>query len=149
MWHLKSFDALTNSQLYQILRLRSEIFVVEQDCVYQDMDDKDKTALHFFKEEVQQIVAYTRLFKPGDYYKEASIGRVVVKESRRSTGLGHLLIERSIEQIEKTIGKIPIKIGAQVYLKQFYESHHFKKISKEYLEDGIPHIHMLLSVKNE
>ncbi|MFK5889603.1 MAG: GNAT family N-acetyltransferase [Flavobacteriaceae bacterium] len=143
MWYLKSFDTLTNAQLYQILRLRSEIFVVEQDCVYQDMDDKDKTALHFFKEEVQQIVAYTRLFKPGDYYKEASIGRVVVKESRRSTGLGHLLIDRSIEQIEKTMGKIPIKIGAQVYLKRFYEKHHFKKISEEYLEDGIPHIHML------
>jgi len=144
MWHLKTFDELTNAQLYQILRLRSEIFVVEQDCVYQDMDDKDKIALHFFKEEVQQIVAYTRLFKPGDYYKEASIGRVVVVESKRSIGLGHLLIDRSIEQIEKTIGKVPIKIGAQVYLKQFYESHNFKKISEEYLEDGIPHIHMLL-----
>jgi len=148
MWHLKSFEELTNSELYQILRLRSEIFVVEQDCVYQDMDDKDKIALHFFKEEVQQIIAYTRLFKPGDYYKEASIGRVVVKESKRSIGLGHLLIDRSVEQIEKTIGKVPIKIGAQVYLKQFYESHGFKKVSEEYLEDGIPHIHMLLSVKN-
>lgn len=143
MWHLKSFEELTNSQLYQILRLRSEIFVVEQDCVYQDMDDKDKTALHFFKEEAQQIEAYTRLFKPGDYYKEASIGRVVVIESKRSIGLGHLLIDRSIEQIEKTMGKVPIKIGAQVYLKRFYEKHLFKKISEEYLEDGIPHIHML------
>jgi ElaA protein len=148
MWHLKSFEELTNSELYQILRLRSEVFVVEQDCVYQDIDDKDKIALHFFKEEVQQIIAYTRLFKPGDYYKEASIGRVVVKESKRSIGLGHLLIDRSVEQIEKTIGKVPIKIGAQVYLKQFYESHNFKKVSEEYLEDGIPHILMLLPVKN-
>lgn len=143
MWYLKSFNDLSNSQLYEILKLRSEIFVVEQDCVYQDMDDKDKIALHFFKEEAHQIVAYTRLFKPGDYYKEASIGRVVVKGYKRSTGLGHLLIDKSIEQIEKIIGKIPIKIGAQVYLKRFYESHNFKKISEEYLEDGIPHVYMI------
>jgi ElaA protein len=144
MWHLKSFEELTNSQLYQILRLRSKVFVVEQNCVYQDMDDKDQKALHFFKEENQKIIAYTRLFRPGDYYKEASIGRVVVKESKRSSGLGHELIDKSILQIEKTIGKVPIKIGAQVYLQQFYESHNFKKVSEEYLEDGIPHIHMLL-----
>jgi len=143
MWHLKTFNALTNSQLYQILNLRLEIFVIEQDCFYQDMDDKDQKALHFFKEENQKIIAYTRIFKPGDYYEEAAFGRVAVKESKRSTGLGHILIDKTVEQIEKTIGKVPIKIGAQLYLKRFYEKHNFIKISEEYLEDGIPHIHML------
>jgi len=143
MWYLKTFEELTNSQLYQILRLRSEIFVVEQDCVYQDMDDKDQKAFHFFCKEDNQIIAYTRIFKPGDYYNEAAIGRVVVKSLKRGTGFGHVLITKSIDEIEKEMGKIPIKIGAQLYLKAFYESYGFKKISEEYLEDGIPHIHML------
>lgn len=143
MWHLKTFNALTNSQLYQILNLRLQIFVIEQDCFYQDMDDKDQKALHFFKEENQKIIAYTRIFKPGDYYEEAAFGRVAVRESKRKIGLGHILINKTVEQIEKTFGKVPVKIGAQVYLKRFYEKHNFIKISEEYLEDGIPHIHML------
>ena len=142
-WHLKTFKELSTTELYNILKLRSEIFVVEQNCVYQDIDDKDQKAFHFFCKENNQITAYTRIFKPGDYYKEAAIGRVVVKNLKRGTGLGHVLITKSINEIEKAIGKIPIKIGAQLYLKAFYESHGFKKISEEYLEDGIPHIHML------
>jgi len=143
MWQLKTFQELTVFQLYEILKLRSEIFVVEQNCVYQDIDNKDFKAYHFFLEKNNQIIAYTRLFKPGDYYKEAAIGRVVVKKNKRKTGLGHELIKKSIQQTEKIAGKTPIKIGAQVYLKRFYEYHGFCKISEEYLEDGIPHIYML------
>jgi ElaA protein len=142
-WQLKTFNELSTLQLYQILRLRSEIFVVEQNCVYQDIDDKDQKALHFFCVEKKQITAYTRLFKPGDYYREAAIGRVVVKKEKRGTGLGHILIKKSIEALENILGDIPIKMGAQTYLIFFYEKHGFKKISEEYLEDGIPHIQML------
>jgi len=143
-WKIKTFDALTNRQLYQILKLRSEIFVVEQNCVYQDLDDKDQKAIHFFREKKGKILAYTRLFKPGDYYKEAAIGRVIVNNENRGTGLGHELIKQSIIKTRELFGEnIPIKIGAQTYLKSFYEKHGFKKISEEYLEDGIPHIHML------
>jgi len=142
-WHLKTFNELSTSQLYQILRLRSKIFVVEQNCAYQDIDNKDQKAFHFFYIEDEQITAYTRLFKPGDYYVEATIGRVVVKKEKRGTGLGHTLITKSIEALENISGKVSIKMGAQTYLKNFYESHGFKKVSEEYLEDGIPHIHML------
>jgi len=143
-WITKSFDALTTDELYSILRLRSEIFVVEQNCVYQDMDNKDQLAFHFFCIKNNTIIAYTRLFKPGDYYAEAAIGRVVVSKFERGYGLGHELIKHSIIKTKELFGKTPIKIGAQTYLKSFYESHGFKKISEEYLEDGIPHIHMLL-----
>jgi len=144
-WITKSFYTLTTDELYQILRLRSEIFVVEQNCVYQDMDDKDQLAFHFFCIKNSKIIAYTRLFKPGDYYTEAAIGRVVVSNFERGYGLGHELIKNSILKTNELFGKKSIKIGAQTYLKSFYESHGFKKISKEYLEDGIPHIHMLLN----
>jgi len=88
-WILKTFNELTTTELYVILKLRSEIFVVEQNCVYQDLDDKDQIALHFFTEKEGKILAYARLFKPGDCFKESSIGRVVVSSSQRSTGLGH------------------------------------------------------------
>jgi len=143
-WIAKSFDALSNYQLYQILKLRSKIFVVEQNCIYQDLDDKDQKAIHFFFEKESKIIAYTRLFKPGDYYDEAAIGRVAVCKTNRGIGLGHKLIEQSIIKTRTLFGKnIPIKIGAQTYLKPFYEKHGFKKISEEYLEDGIPHIYML------
>ncbi len=143
-WITKSFDALSANELYNILRLRSEIFVVEQNCIYQDIDNKDQKAFHFFTEKKGKIIAYTRLFKPGDYYKEAAIGRVIVCNTCRGTGLGHKLIEQSIIKTRELFGENrSIKIGAQTYLKSFYEKHGFKKISKKYLEDGIPHIHML------
>ncbi len=144
-WNLKNFDSLTREDLYEILRLRSEIFVVEQNCVFQDMDEKDFCALHLFlkDEKTSKIIAYTRLFKPGDYYFHASIGRVAVKKEYRKTGLGHQLMQKAIEEIEKKFQTKPIKIGAQLYLKAFYETHNFKQIDDEYIEDGIPHIHMI------
>ncbi|MDT0553632.1 GNAT family N-acetyltransferase [Urechidicola vernalis] len=140
---IKSFDELTTSELYKIIQIRTEIFVVEQDCVYQDLDFKDQKALHLFFTKNEEIIAYTRLFKPGDYFTEASIGRVVVRESARKDGLGHILMKASISAIEAHFNTKNIKIGAQTYLEKFYESHGFKQVGEGYLEDGIPHIHMV------
>lgn len=142
-WHLKKFEALSVWELYPILRLRSQVFVVEQDCVYQDLDDKDYKALHLFATADDKVIAYTRLFKPGDYFDRASIGRVVVDENFRKLKLGHELIEKSIEAIETHFNTIEIKISAQLYLKKFYETHGFVQIGEGYLEDGIPHIAMV------
>jgi len=139
----KSFSELTTTELYEILRLRSEVFVVEQDCVYQDVDNKDQKALHVIGFKNNKVVAYTRIFKPGDYFKNASIGRVVVAKNERTYGYGHVIIKHSITAIKNYFKENTIKISAQTYLKKFYESHNFKKVGEEYLEDGIPHIGMV------
>ena len=139
----KSFSELTTNELYSILQLRSEVFVVEQDCVYQDVDDKDQKALHVIGFKNNKLVAYTRIFKPGDYFKNASIGRVVVAKNEREFGYGHEIIKHSIEAIKNHFSETAIKISAQTYLKKFYESHGFQQVGEEYLEDGIPHIGMI------
>ncbi|MDD7915532.1 GNAT family N-acetyltransferase [Polaribacter ponticola] len=138
----KSFSELNTTELYNILQLRSEVFVVEQDCVYQDVDYKDQKALHVIGFKDDKIVAYTRIFKPGDYFKNSSIGRVVVTASERKYGYGHNLIKASIKAIKDNFKVDDITISAQVYLQKFYESHGFVKVGEEYLEDGIPHIRM-------
>jgi ElaA protein len=138
----KSFQELTITELYQILQLRSEVFVVEQDCVYQDLDFKDQKSLHVFGLKNDKIVAYTRIFKPGDYFENASIGRVVVQENERKFGFGHDVLKASIKAIKDQFHVDEITLSAQVYLKKFYESHGFKKVGDGYLEDGIPHIRM-------
>ena len=140
---IKSFSELTTTELYEILRLRSEVFVVEQDCVYQDVDNKDQKALHVIGFKNNKVVAYTRIFKPGDYFKNASIGRVVVAKNERTYGYGHVIIKHSVIAIKNYFKENIIKISAQTYLKKFYESHNFKKVGEEYLEDGIPHIGMV------
>ncbi|MGY0408077.1 MAG: GNAT family N-acetyltransferase [Polaribacter sp.] len=140
---IKSFSELTIDELYAILQLRSEVFVVEQNCVYQDLDRKDQKSLHVFGIKNDKIVAYTRIFKPGDYFKNASIGRVVVAASERKYGFGHHLMKASIKAIKTNFKVDEITISAQVYLKKFYESHGFLKVRESYLEDGIPHIEML------
>ncbi len=142
---VKSFNQLSTIELYSILQLRSEVFVVEQDCVYQDIDDKDQKALHLFFIDKNAVIAYTRLFKRGDYFKEASIGRVVIQENYRKQGLGHQLMKASIKTIEEKFNTSAITISAQTYLQQFYESHGFNQVGEEYLEDGIPHIKMVLN----
>lgn len=139
---IKNFFDLTITELYQILQLRSEVFVVEQDCVYQDIDFKDQKALHILGVKNDTIIAYTRIFKPGHYFENASIGRVVVKESERKFGYGHELMNVSIQAIETEFKVQKITISAQLYLKKFYESHGFIQIGETYLEDGIPHIRM-------
>lgn len=143
-YRIKSYSDLTKDELYVLLQLRSEVFVVEQNCVYQDIDGKDPKAFHVlgFKNEV--LIAYTRLFKPGDYFKEASIGRVVVKKEERQHSYGHELMEVSIEAIKEHFKEKVVKISAQSYLKSFYNNLGFKEEGEEYLEDGIPHTAMRL-----
>jgi len=145
-WVTKKFEALSVVELYQILRLRSEIFVVEQNCVYQDLDNKDQKALHLFGEYDGKIIAYSRLFKAGDYFDCSSIGRVVVDENYRDKNFGHELIAQGIAGIKKYYGEENITISAQLYLKKFYESHGFIQTSEMYLEDDIPHIEMKIYV---
>lgn len=142
IFSIKTFNNLTKLELYQLLQLRSEVFVVEQDCVYQDVDGKDEKALHILGFKNDKIVAYTRIFKSGDYFKKASIGRVVVKENERKFGYGHELLKASIKAIKDFYKETEIIISAQVYLKKFYEVHQFIQVGKSYLEDGIPHIRM-------
>ena len=142
-FYIKSFSELNTNELYQILQLRAEVFVVEQDCVYQDVDGKDQKSLHVFGTKNNKIIAYTRIFKPGDYFKNASIGRVVVVASERKFGFGHDVMKASILAIKNYFKEDIITISAQVYLKKFYKSHGFYQVGKDYLEDGIPHIEML------
>lgn len=141
-WKIRRFEALSANELYDLLQLRSEVFVVEQNCVYQDVDGKDSKALHLIGEVDGQTVAYARLFKPKDYFDEASIGRVVVKETYREKKLGHILMREAIHYIKSQYNETRITISAQLYLKKFYESHGFIQTSETYLEDDIPHIEM-------
>jgi len=145
IWKTKTFDELSTQELYQILRLRSEVFVVEQNCVYQDIDNKDQKALHLFGIVEGEIIAYSRLFKPGDYFEFSSIGRVVVAEKHRGKNFGHELIDQSILEINNRFNVQNITISAQLYLKKFYESHGFVATSETYLEDDIPHIEMKIT----
>ncbi|WP_347373603.1 GNAT family N-acetyltransferase [Aequorivita sp. Q41] len=140
---IKTFDALTSKELYNILQLRSEIFVVEQDCVYQDIDGKDERSLHIIGYTDEKLVAYARCFKPGDYFDEAAIGRVLVRENYRKFGYGHEITKAAIAAIKTNFKADKIKISAQIYLIIFYESHGFKTVGDRYLEDGIPHITMI------
>ena len=140
---VKKFDQLSIYELHDLLQLRSEVFVVEQDCVYQDIDGKDFKALHIIGKKEGKIVAYTRCFKPGVYFNEAAIGRVVVDHSQRKFGYGHDIMIASKKAIEQHYDTKSIKLSAQTYLIKFYESHGFLPTGKEYLEDGIPHIAMI------
>ncbi len=139
----KTFQELTRDELYQLLQLRSEVFVVEQDCVYQDIDGKDDKALHVLGFKNDKIVAYTRIFKSGFYFDEASIGRVVVKNSERKNQYGYAIMKASISAIKNIYNETTIKISAQTYLKTFYTNLGFQEVGKGYLEDGIPHIGMV------
>jgi len=140
---IKTFEQLSLEELYFILQLRSEVFVVEQDCVYQDIDAKDQYALHIIGKKDTKIIAYTRVFKGGDYFKEASIGRVVVSLKDRHLNYGQQIMEASILAIKNNYDTSEIKISAQKYLENFYNNLGFKTIGDSYLEDGIPHIAML------
>lgn len=143
----KSFPQLTVSELYDILQLRSEIFVVEQNCVYNDLDGLDKDAVHLFCKKEGSIIAYARLLKPGTRFADYSIGRVVVKESERRTGLGIELMEAAKNFILNEWGAAKIKISAQSYLQRFYENLGFCIVTEMYLEDGIPHFGMVFKAE--
>lgn len=144
-WKIKRFQELSTAELYDLLQLRSEVFVVEQNCVYQDIDGKDRKALHLIGEYDSKIVAYARLFKAGDYFDEASIGRVVVGANCRDKKWGHELMIQAIRAVKAYFDTMKITISAQLYLQKFYESHGFLVTSETYLEDDIPHIQMKLA----
>ena len=141
-WEIDSFENLNLNNLYEIVYLRSKIFVVEQNCPYQDVDFKDQKAIHLQGYYDNKLVAYCRLFKAGDYFEESSIGRVVVAEEYRKYGFGHQLIDKAIELMKTQLEESTITISAQLYLKKFYESHGFRQVSEVYLEDDIPHTRM-------
>jgi len=142
-WYCKKFDELNVRELYAIMKLRNAVFVVEQNCVYQDADDKDLPSWHYMGWLNEKLVAYTRLLPPGLAFDEPSIGRVVTHPNNRKSGLGRELMIRSVEEAEKLFGKIPIRIGAQVYLRDFYTRLGFQSCSDVYLEDNIEHIEMI------
>lgn len=140
---IKSFHELSTLELYDMLQLRHAVFVVEQNCVYQDLDGKDQKALHILGVKNDKIIAYTRVFKPGDYFKYASIGRVVVAKHERQHSYGYDVMNASIEVIAHVYKQTIIKISAQAYLKNFYSNLGFKQTGVPYLEDNIPHIAMI------
>ena len=142
-WKCSFFNDLSLHDLYAALRLRSEVFVVEQNCVFLDLDNKDQDSYHLFGWNEGQLVAYTRLVPAGLAYEEASIGRVVTSPAARGSGAGRELMLVSIRELNRIWGHQPIRIGAQLYLKKFYESLGFQQSSEMYLEDGIEHIEMI------
>ena len=146
-WVCKKFGELTPEELYKILRLRSEVFVVEQQCVYLDMDNKDYYCHHLLGWEGDQLLGYSRIVPSGISYAEFSIGRVVSSPAARGKGIGRELIQQSIQTVYNLYGRKDIRIGAQYYLREFYSSFGFVQKGDIYPEDGIEHIEMLLVVE--
>ncbi|MDM5190796.1 GNAT family N-acetyltransferase [Bacillus sp. DX4.1] len=142
-WYIKKFEELTTNELYEILKERTNVFVVEQNCPYPEVDGKDIAAHHVFLEKNGEIIAYSRVLPAGVAYKEVSFGRVLVKKEHRGTGLAKELLEKVLHFLETELKETTIKIQAQDYLQQFYGSFGFEAISDVYLEDNIPHINML------
>ncbi len=147
-WLLKKFDELTPLELYAILQLRNEVFVIEQHCIFQDADNKDQASYHFMGWNDSVLVAYTRLMPPELVYAEPSIGRVVTSPAARGSGIGKKLMERSIREVNNLFGNVSIRIGAQLYLKNFYMTLGFHQTSEPYLEDGIDHIEMIYAANH-
>jgi ElaA protein len=142
-WSFKKFDELSPMELYSIMQLRNEVFVVEQNCVYQDADNKDIQSYHLMGWDNNKLLAYTRIIPPGIAFAEASIGRVATSPAIRKTGMGRELMSVSLEKINSLFGNSPIRIGAQLYLEKFYTSLGFLSTGKHYMEDGIPHVEMI------
>jgi len=141
-WEINTFNSLSIDSLYRILRLRCETFALEQNVVYQDMDNEDQKAMHLQGFIGDELVAYCRLFRAGDHYEEASIGRVIIYKPYRKIGYGHILVDKAINIINKLFDQYSITISAQQHLKLFYEEHGFIQTSEMYIEEGIPHIQM-------
>lgn len=142
-WHSAPLAELPPDVLYAALRLRSAVFVVEQQCLFHDMDGHDMQALHLMGWRGKDLLAYARCFAPGAHYAEASIGRVATRLDARGGGLGHQLLARALELVHATWGPQPIRIGAQARLKNFYRQHGFVDTGIAYVEDGIDHVQML------
>ena len=139
-WHVKAFTELSHLELWGIYKSRVDVFVVEQNCPYPEVDEKDLHALHVFAEQDGQLAAYCRIIAEDALVK---IGRVLVVSSFRALGLGRVLMQQALQVVQQRFPQQEIHIQAQLYLQQFYESLGFHKISDEYLEDGIPHIDMV------
>lgn len=149
-WHIKYFNDLSPEELYNILKLRSEIFVVEQQCIYLDCDDKDKVSYQLFKKNHEgDIIASVRILPKGVSYNEPSIGRVVVRKDYRRKGIASEMMKIAIDFIKNEFNENAIRISAQLYLLEFYKSVGFLPVSEPYLEDNIPHIEMLHRVKKK
>lgn len=142
-WELKKFEELKVEEIYQILKIRNEVFIVEQQCAYQDCDGKDENSYHLYLQDNGEIIAYLRILKKGVSYDEISIGRVLVHKNYRGKGISREMMLKAINFIELNLNEKEIKIQAQSYLVNFYRSLRFKEASNEYLEDNIPHIDML------
>ena len=147
-WRCLPLAAMSADTLYRLLRLRSEVFVVEQACVFLDMDGLDDRCMHLLGETVDEqgcvrLLASTRLVPPGAAFEEASIGRVVTAPAARGGGIGHALMAESVRQLIALWGEQPIRIGAQAHLERFYNRHGFVSDDKPYVEDGIPHLEMI------
>ena len=142
-WELKKFEELNAEEIYEILKIRNEVFIVEQKCPYQDCDGKDKKSYNLYFQDGGKIIAYLRILKKGVSYDEISIGRVLVLKNYRGKGIAREMLLKAINFVELNLNEKEIKIQAQTYLVNFYRSLGFKEISKEYLEDNIPHIDML------
>lgn len=144
-WHIKSFESLSKQELYQILQVRNEVFIVEQKTYYQDLDDKDFGAMHLFLEDGKDVLAYCRIMPRGVTYEECCIGRVLTKPSARQYGYGRIMFQKAMDFIEQEWKEQSVRISAQCYLQQFYESFGFVTVGEQYLEDDLPHIEMLKS----
>jgi len=142
-WKFSTFEALTLTELYELLQLRSEVFVVEQACIFQDMDGADAQAMHLLGTLGGTLVAYARCFAAGVKFKEASIGRVITRSTLRGSGAGHVLVRQAIDRVTQQGGPQALRIGAQARLENFYQQHGFSRTGEAYIEDGIPHIEML------
>lgn len=145
LWEIKTFEQLSNTEMYEILRVRQEVFVVEQNCPYQDVDGLDNVSWHLFNKEQSKgdIIAYLRITFAGHKYPETSIGRVLTSSQARGKGLGKVMIEQAMDFLNKELPGQSVRISAQLYLQKFYEDFGFKVVSEPYDEDDIPHIEML------
>ncbi len=148
-FEIKAFDSLSLHEFHDLVALRIQVFVIEQNCPYQDLDGKDKKSFHFIGRDNDSVIKATaRILPAGISYPEVAIGRVVIDPSERGTGAGHDLMRSCMEFIENQFGKVPVRLSAQSHLEKFYMHHQFVSAGKEYLEDGIPHVEMLYLPKN-
>jgi ElaA protein len=141
-WKIKTFNQLTTHELYDILKAREEIFIIEQECIYHDMDSNDLDAVHVFAMEGNQVICYLRILGKGVRFDEVSLGRVITRPAYRRKGYGEQLMQRAIDYITEVMGEEKIRISAQTYLEIFYGNVGFKKVSDVYLEDGQDHCEM-------
>ncbi|MGI9526689.1 MAG: GNAT family N-acetyltransferase [Weeksellaceae bacterium] len=142
-WHFKAFDYLTSQELYEIIRLRVAVFVIEQDAPYQDCDRVDYESHHIYATDGDEIMAYARIIPPGITYTEPCLGRVVLSPESRGNGYGRTLVYLALQAMETIYKTTDCRISAQLYLQEFYESFGFKRVSDVYLEDGLPHVEMV------